>query len=433
MKVKLTDIHKEFEKYIVIKDKWIIEVIFSNLIGNFVIHQDPIWLMLVAPSSGGKTTLINPCRSIGSVHFMDDLTEKTFLSGFKPGKGKPETSFLTTIGNGMIMVSDFTSIMSKNPVSRGEILGQMRCIYDGELIKRTGTGVFAWKGKIGFLGAATPEIYSQLESGRAMGERFVYYWIEQPTNEEISKKQAEAKASSRDIASALEPLYKDYCQVVSEYAQMVGIPPLTMTERQSALIHEAADFCVNGKATVHTDFKSGKVDQIPNKAGVGRDNKMFESMLHSLQLINCYENDDATLPVQDWMVEIIQKIAYSSVNRERRMILEILSESEEPMTSSTIGAKMGIEKTGVELSLAPLHAVGLVQKRIRHTDHRWFIPDRGLKTFIKNVSETMRYIPPILEEQEKQTDEQIRAEENAILDDIDKGSLFNKDNNDEAV
>ena len=45
----------------------------------------------------------------------------------------------------------------------------------------------------------------------------------------------------------------------------------------------------------------------------------------------------------------------------------------------------------------------------------------------------MRYIPPILEEREKQTDEQIRAEENAILDDIDKGSLFNKDNNDEAV
>ena len=93
--MKLQDVKNEFEKYIVVKDKWILDVVLANMIGNLIIINDPVWTMIVAPSSGGKSTVIAPCVGVPSVYFVDDLTEKTLLSGFKV-KGK-ETSFLKVI------------------------------------------------------------------------------------------------------------------------------------------------------------------------------------------------------------------------------------------------------------------------------------------------------------------------------------------------
>ena len=158
--MKLQTIKNEWDKYLIIQDPWIVDVVLATLVGNALIPRDSIWMMVVAKSSGGKTTLIKPCDGVPGVFFLDDLTEKTFLSGFKGGKGK-ETSLLKTIGNGVLAFSDFTTILSKNPVSRGEILAQMRVIADGQMTKKTGNseGV-AWKGKIGFLGASTPSFTS---------------------------------------------------------------------------------------------------------------------------------------------------------------------------------------------------------------------------------------------------------------------------------
>src|SRR5258708_6234473 len=95
----LDDIKKEFEKYIILKDRTAIDIVLATLIGNALISRDPLWLMVVAPSSGGKSTLLAPCTAVPAVYFLDDLTEKTFLSGYKL-KGK-EVSLLKIIGSGV--------------------------------------------------------------------------------------------------------------------------------------------------------------------------------------------------------------------------------------------------------------------------------------------------------------------------------------------
>ena len=90
-------------------------------------------------------------------------------------------------------------------------------------------------------------------------------------------------------------------------------------------LRQAAIFCVNGKATVRVDWKTGKADALPNRAGIGRDIKMMEAILHTLQLMKAYESHDPKAEVDDTMIKIVENCAYSSINRERRMILEILS------------------------------------------------------------------------------------------------------------
>ncbi len=337
-------------------------------------------------SEGGKSTLLAPCTAVPAVYFLDDLTEKTFLSGYKL-KGK-EVSLLKIIGSGVLCFSDFTSILSKNPLSRGEILGQLRLVYDGNFSKRTGTGEIKWSGKMGFLGAATPDIYHILESSRAMGERFLYYWLNQPTDEEIVKKQESVKMSSREISEKMQPMYANYVEGVRTFVTKNGIPELNMTPMQQHQVNLAAIFCVSAKATVHLDFKSGKPDSLVSKPGVGRDRKMFQTMLHALQLMKAYDTGDKDAAVDDGMIEIVKKCAWSSVGRERRKILEILSTYDTNMSASEIGATddFGLQKEGVEKYLYVLHSVGLIQKSTTGNAFRWHIESEDQKEFIRDIA-----------------------------------------------
>lgn len=387
--MKLSQIKTEWNRFMVIPDLFVVDIILATLIGNSIIQRDPIWTMFVAKSSGGKTTLLKPISLVPGVFWCDDLTEKTLLSGYKI-KGK-EMSLLKVIGNGILAFSDFTSILSKNPVSRGEILGQLKLVYDGEVVKRTGTGSVEWRGKIGFIGAATPDIYWHLEQGRSMGERFLYYNILQPTDSEIAEKQATVHLSSAEIQKEMSPLYREYCQNIREWTDKNGVPELKMTPEQRLKVKEASIFCVNGKATTHVHFKTGKIDQMPNRAGVGRDSKIFDTLLQTFLLMDCYEKDDINYPLQDSRIELIQKCAYSSLNRERRKILEILSDETEPLSASQIGTKKGIglEKDAIEMYLNPLYAIGLVKKQIKGNTFKWYINDQKVKDFINDVSQNM--------------------------------------------
>ncbi|MHB8674623.1 MAG: hypothetical protein ACYDAK_13230 [Candidatus Limnocylindrales bacterium] len=359
-------------------------MIFATLVGNSILDSDPIWLMIVAPSSGGKSTVIAPLAGIPSVHFVDDLSEKALLSGFK---GKKETSLLKIIGSGHIAVSDFTSILMKNPISKGEILSMLKLVYDGVVTKYTGLGIIEWAGKIGTICGSTPDIYTHMETGRSMGERFTYYWMEQPTNDEIVKKQEEVNMSSKEISLAMQPFYLGYMEDISRWLDTHGIPELILTKEQKDKVRIAANFCVLGKSTVHTNFKSGRPDAIPNTAGVGRDIKIFNTILHALLCMKAYEEDTLHVNVDDEMIAIVEKCAYSSINRERRKIIEILVERNGMLAASKIGAEvgLGLEKDAVEMYLHPLHAVGIVKKNASRP-FQWFIDDEWTRAYVKRVA-----------------------------------------------
>lgn len=406
--MKLADIKEEFSKYFVIKDPYALEIIFATLVGNLLIDRDPLWTMIIGPSSGGKTTLIAPCATIPHIYFIDDLTEKTLLSGYKQ-KGK-ESSLLKQIGSGVMCFSDFTSILAKNPVSRGEILTQLKLVYDGKITKYTGTGGIPWEGKVGFLGAATPDVYTYLENSRSMGERFLYYCFEQPTNEEVMAKHAEMALSAKEITEIMQAFYSAYFEEISVWVKYHPLR-LKMTEEQKKRVHAAAIFCVNGKATIHTNFKSGKPDSIPNISGVGRDSKIFDTLLHSLQVMHAFEIGILDRGVTDEMISIVEKCAYSSINRERRKILEILCESQETLTGSQIGARegLGLEKESVELYLAPLHAVGMIRKKTGGGANRWYVEKPEVIDFVKRVSPMIPsnlYVQPI----EPEPDDELNKE-----------------------
>src|SRR3990167_420721 len=387
--MKIADAEKAFREYFVIADKFAVRLCFANFFGNsFLPHRDPIWMILLGKSSGGKSTFINPTLAFPNSVPLDDLTEKTLLSGFKAGSKGKDNSLLKQIGQGVMVISDLTPILSKNPQSAGEILSQLRMVHDGNFIKYTGTGKIEWHGKIGLLAASTHEIFYWLEKGRSMGERFSYYEIEPPTDEEVLAMHENSNHSAKEVADIMRGYYEKVWVGLREWVAVKGVTDLVLSAEQTTRINYAASFCVRGKATVHTAFKTGSPNQLPAQAGVGRDIKMFRGILQACQNIDQYEHDDVEYPLADYWIDMIEKMAYSSMNLERRMILEIMANAGGTLTASEIGAhkQLGFEKSSVEEYLTPLCAIGIVTKHPVQPAFKWSLTDKRAVEFVKRVA-----------------------------------------------
>ena len=406
--MKISDCELEFRRYFVIADKFAVRLCFANFFGNtYLTHRDPIWMILLGKSSSGKSTFIAPTLAFPNSVPLDDLTEKTLLSGFNPGKKGRDNSLLRQVGQGTLVFSDLTPILSKNPQSAGEILSQLRMVHDGNFIKYTGTGKIEWHGKIGLLAASTHEIFYWLEKGRSMGERFAYYEIESPSDEEVLAMHESSNTSAKEVADIMKGYYEKTWIGIREWVAVHGVSDLVLTQAQVARINYAASFCVRGKATVHTAFKTGDPDQLPAQAGVGRDIKMFRGILQACQNIDQYEHDDPSKSLDDSWIDLIEKMAYSSINLERRMVLEILAWSGKHLTASEIGAvkDLGFEKKSVELYLTPLHAIGIIRKIPVKPAFKWALDDEQAAAFIKRVAWRKGLdkveIPKVVEEREE--------------------------------
>lgn len=389
--ILLKDLIREFEKYIILKDpERVMKVVLGNLVSNVMIPGNPVWTTLIAPSSGGKTTLLAPLEFLNICFMLNDLTEKTLVSGYKVG-GK-EYSVLKIADRRVVVIPDFTTILTKNAQSKGEILGQLRQVYDGDFIKYTGTGKIVWKGKIGMLLGCTPSIYRELEGARAMGERFTYFTMQVPTDEEVADKIAIVQMSAVEITELMKEFYVGYIKDLYQWVTDNRFEAkLDMTDDQVARIKFAAKFCVSAKATVSTDYKTGKVDSMPSKAGLGRDYNIFLQSLRGWQVMDAYEAKDPKYSgVSEHSMFSIELFSYSSLSRERRKILEILSSTEDKLSASEIGARdgFGLEKESVEKYLAPLHAIGVIQKIPGKSgqSNKWYIKDKKVKQFINDVS-----------------------------------------------
>ena len=61
-------------------------VVLATAFSNWI-HGDPVWLLIVAPPSSGKSAFISALSGIDQVYPLSKLTARTFVSGLKVEKG----------------------------------------------------------------------------------------------------------------------------------------------------------------------------------------------------------------------------------------------------------------------------------------------------------------------------------------------------------
>lgn len=145
-------------------------VAFANRISG-----DPIWAFLVAPPGGSKTELLMTFTESPTITTATTLTSSSLISGMRMPDGM-DPSLIPKLDGQILVVKDFTSILTINPMERDEIFGILRDCYDGFTEKMFGNGVHRkYESSFGILAGVTPQIDVVQALNTSMGERFIKY------------------------------------------------------------------------------------------------------------------------------------------------------------------------------------------------------------------------------------------------------------------
>lgn len=202
-----------------------VKIICACVAAHRIVEHSPVWVMCVAPSGSLKTAILQSLDALPTVHFIDEVTPNTFVSGRIPErreeeeKGKQKrkekhepASLLHRIGkDGFLVAADFSTILSMDERSKARILAQLRRIYDGHFSRQFGTeenlDQREWKGRLTFITGATPDIDSHYLVFRSLGERFVQVrWPRAGGVKAGLKAMRQRKDAVRDLRSAIHGL-----------------------------------------------------------------------------------------------------------------------------------------------------------------------------------------------------------------------------------
>src|SRR5262249_29011211 len=178
---------------------------------------DPVWLMLVGPSSAGKTELLQPLADLPEVRLAATITVAGLLSGTRAAEQDDAATggLLPSMGDsGLLILKDFTSMLSTHPAQRAELLAAFREIYDGYWARHLGVDggkKLEWKGTLGLIAGCTETIDSHHAVMAAMGERFCMYRMP-AANPEAQARRALAGTGSEhtmrtQLAGAVRELF----------------------------------------------------------------------------------------------------------------------------------------------------------------------------------------------------------------------------------
>lgn len=375
--IKITrfeELEAEFNKAFLIVDPGIIGLLVDSVLANQM-DMDPVWLFLVAPSSGGKSELITSINDIEVggqklVYPISDLTTNTFASGQKK-KGK-ETSLLHKMPpGGMMTFKDFTSMLSKNKDARTEIMGQLREIYDKEYVKRTGTGDdIIWRGKIGAIAGATEVVYDYQEDFAAMGDRFIMYSIRQPERRAlldfVMKNKENPNFNKEAIRQRLRKVMKSYVEYI--LANFKEDETQLSAETKEDIIN-VADFCTLVRSGVIVDKRKGTVEFVP---AAEMPTRMIEQLLAiasatlarhmSEPLAGGKETPHAKGELTETEKLTLYKIAFDSIPKKRRMALRKLAQYVGGITTKGLAMSINYQTSVVQGWLNQLNGLGICNR-----------------------------------------------------------------------
>ena len=170
----LDELKDVFKKWLFLNDTDAIETIMAVHLSQ-IIDGPPIWMFLVAPPGGAKTEMIMSLSLCDQTYMTSSLTPHALISGAN-FKNMPDPSLIPRLDGRVMIVKDFTSILSMRDADKDEIFGILRDAYDGKCGKVFGTGVERnYKSRFTVLAAVTPRIYDLSSQHQSLGERFLKF------------------------------------------------------------------------------------------------------------------------------------------------------------------------------------------------------------------------------------------------------------------
>jgi hypothetical protein len=214
---------------------------------------DPPWLMLVGGSGAAKTETLLPLAAAGGLVVSTLSGEAALLSG-TPAKERAADAtggLLRKIGErGLLVVKDFTSILSMNRDTRALVLAALREIYVGYWYRDVGAEGgrrLDWCGRLVVVGAVTSAWDSAYQAVSLMGDRFVVARLRSADHRREAGRQAMSNSGTETTMRG------ELCDVVAGLLGRAASAPLALTEGETDGLLGLADIVTRARTAVERD------------------------------------------------------------------------------------------------------------------------------------------------------------------------------------
>lgn len=172
----LDEVYAEFKKWLYLDSTDAIDIMLASVVSQ-QIDGEPIWMFLVGPPGSAKTETLSSLSWVDNAYMTSSLTPHSLISGAS-WKDNADPSLIPKLNGKVMVIKDFTSILSMRDTEKDEIFGILRDAYDGKCGKEFGNGVVRnYESRFTILAAVTPSIYAMSSSHAALGERFLKFGI----------------------------------------------------------------------------------------------------------------------------------------------------------------------------------------------------------------------------------------------------------------
>jgi hypothetical protein len=350
----LKELKQVVKKHLLLDDYRIVDVLLATVIGN-LFPTDALWLLIIGASSSAKTELLNAIEDFPKTFFISDLTPKTLISG------KKNSSMLPCLNDKIIVMKDFTTILSKRPDDIKAILSQLREIYDGKFSKGFGTGEHEkWSGHVGFVGACTPVYDRHYSVIGQMGERFLLYRIK---NRDTIKTGIQALGGFGHESKMRCELKSAFNKFLNQFKDVdINIP--NPSDDLKYKIVSLATFCGHGRCPVHRDRYTKEITYLPDPEGTPRLSKQLYHI--GIALMTIHQEDSIT----DDIYEIVKKIGTDLIPKIRFKLLRHLYKEQATEINHTwlatpeVARGTGIHGKTTVRAFQDLSVIGLVAGRL---------------------------------------------------------------------
>ena len=334
-------------------------IVLGTVVANMM-KGSPVWVVLIGPPSSGRTILLEMLANLPRIHIVGAIkSPSALLSGVaKKDHAKGATGgLLRQIGQaGMMVMKDFTSMLSLPREPLAEAIGALRETFDGRYSRPLGSEggkVLEWQGRIGFLAACTPAIDRHSSLIGDLGERWIYYrYPETDGYGETIKSLGITDPAA--MMEELRALVNSFIDVLELAWDDHGTDRRELDKHEKDRLYAMASLVCAARSTVPRDqFNHSEVNDVASKEAPPRIAGELGQLYLGLEKIGLEE-------AERW--RLVGKMALDSVRQVRVLVIQALRESKVPLKPSELKLRFSCGKRTIDFALEDLAIHGMVQK-----------------------------------------------------------------------
>jgi hypothetical protein len=347
---RLEACHKVFLRWL--SDKYDLDVLDAVLAvcASEKLTGDPPWLLVISGSGNAKTETVQATSGLGA-RIVSTLSSVAALLSASPRKQKTKAStggLLKSIGaRGILVIKDFTSILSTDSNVRTAILGALREVHDGYWCRDVGSDGgqrLEWRGRVIIIGACTTAWDQAHSVVASMGDRFVC--VRSDSNVGRLESGAMAIRNAGQETQMRQELAAAVTDVISNLNASAN---LALSEEEATAILSIANVVTLARTGVERDYRGEVIDahapEMPTRLA-----KQLTQIMRGAIAIGMSRTE---------ALRLVMRCAQDSMPQLRLQVLRDVSENPH---SPVIDIRRRLQKPRVTIdrTLQALHILGLL-------------------------------------------------------------------------